>query len=589
MIEIGGFPINLPETLLWLDDITIIFVLNIVFWLAIGYAIYFIFFRLAKRFVRNVRGSLDDTFLDIVRVPLLIGVLVFGLANALSGLGLIDVVVDWVFRIRNFLLTWLGAWAIWRVFNEVIIYYGQRAVMRSSDKVDDILLPILQQFGRIIILVLSVFFSLQYLGIDLTGLWVAIGGAAFILAFALQDILGNMFASLAMLVDTPFKYGDLISLEKGSVYRVERIGVRVTELYDTTTHSVIFMPNSSLTGKQLTNLTKPSIDLRTFLDVTVSGDIEPHKVRDVLLTAAEAHPNVLSRIPRKLELMADKIAEFAEMGYWQRVHDYVEDINRLRVEHELNEAVAALDTTLEQLADRIDEMEEDGLDDVEKSIIQEGLDEADYLVETVAHHFTRWIMAMRYRMSQRLEERDEAVDPAELTERTARYTALIDDELQAGKIPLLGSLPEGHISELKVKRAMSNLVRRNGMEGFDRGFKDIQNRRELENLIRGWDYRIVDLRENLETLRYSLRSGNEQRLDDAMRGAEDWLHTSFKELTPEWKYPDVTLTTCGGSMTFRLEVQIDNVNLEYFGRQSRVESELRKEILRSLRKNGIQV
>lgn len=590
MIEIAGLPIQLPESLLWLDNLTVHFILSVITWLVIGYIVYVLFFRLAKRFVRNIRGSLDDTILDIVRRPLLSGVIVFGVASALNVLELPDVVIEWVFRTRNFLLTWLIAWAVWRLFNEIIIYYGQRAVMRSSDKVDDILLPIMQQFGRIIILALTIFFSLQYLGIDLTGLWVALGGAAFILAFALQDILGNMFASLAMLVDTPFKFGDLIALEGGGVYRVERIGVRVTELYDTTTHTVVFMPNSSLTGKQLVNLTKPSIDLRSSITITVGQGADPHQVRNALRAAAETHPNILSPIPHKLQLMAAKLREYVGDENWERVHEFVEEMSRLGVEKELDDAITALDHQLETLADRIDEMEEDGLDENERAIINSGLDEADRMVDRIAHHFTRWVMSMRYRMSRRLEEPGEPVDVTALQERVARYNALVEEGIAGGTIPLLGTLPEGHISELKVKRAMSHLVRRNGLDGFDRGFKDVQNRREIEHLIRGWDYRICDLRENLVTLRYTVRSGNEQRVDDAMRSVEDWLHVMFKEITPEWKYPDVSLTDCGGGeMQFRLEFQIDNVNLEYFGRQTRVESELRKDIILRLRDIGIEI
>uniref|UniRef100_UPI001930DD9C mechanosensitive ion channel domain-containing protein n=1 Tax=Kamptonema formosum TaxID=331992 RepID=UPI001930DD9C len=56
----------------------------------------------------------------------------------------------------------------------------------------------------------------QQLGFDLSGLLVTIGGAAFVLGFALKDILANFFSGLVLLIDTPFSFGDVVALSDGS-------------------------------------------------------------------------------------------------------------------------------------------------------------------------------------------------------------------------------------------------------------------------------------------------------------------------------------------------------------------------------------
>lgn len=588
MIEIAGYQLTLPEALQFLTASIFQFIVNLAFWLIVSYAVYFILFHLAKWIVRRVKGDIDDTILDIVRMPLLVILMVFGFAAAAGVLPLPAQILDWTYRIRNFVISLAIVWAVWRLFGEVVIYYGKQHAQRSVDNFDDILLPIVDQFGRIFILVLGTFFTLQQLGIDLTGIWIALGGAAFILAFALQDILSNMFASLAMLVDTPFKYGDFIELD-GDIFRVERIGMRVTELYDTHTHTIIFMPNSHLTNEKLINLTRPTIDLRTTIDVTVSADAEPRYVSSVIREVAVAHPNILSPIPNKISLIEDRLISALAREDWARVIVYSEEITRLEEEHILNERINALSFHIEQLADRVDVMEEDGLDMVERTEINRELDEISLQIDAMARQLTRWLLAIRYRMAKPLEDAHVAVTPDDLYKRADAYMEWINDRLGV-EIPIIGSLPEGDVSQIDVKRAISRLVQRHGIEGFDRGFSDVENRRELENLMRSWDYRVCDLREKLNELYEDTEAGNEQRLDDRVRQFEDWIHTHFKETIPEWKYPVVSLIGFDkDSIKFRLEVQIDNILLEYFGRQWRVESELRKDIRYRCQECGINL
>src|SRR3989304_5190459 len=180
---------------------------------------------------------------------------------------------------------------LWRLLKEVVIHYGERIARRSESRVDDVLLPIVNQFAPIVLFVIGGAAILQELGIRLDALLVAIGGAAFILAFALQDILSNVFSGLSLLVDTPFRYGDLIRLEDGTVCQVVRIGVRVTQLYDIDTHAILYMPNSKLANERLVNLMQPTPELISSIRLELARETDVERTRDILNAGLEGHPD----------------------------------------------------------------------------------------------------------------------------------------------------------------------------------------------------------------------------------------------------------------------------------------------------------
>lgn len=79
-----------------------------------------------------------------------------------------------------------------------------------------------------------------------------VGGAA--LAFASKDALANIFGSIVVFLDRPFKQGDYVTIDsvEGTV---EEIGVRTTRIR-TLANSLITIPNSDFTVKHIINWSK---------------------------------------------------------------------------------------------------------------------------------------------------------------------------------------------------------------------------------------------------------------------------------------------------------------------------------------------
>jgi small-conductance mechanosensitive channel len=88
-------------------------------------------------------------------------------------------------------------------------------------------------------------------GVEVTPLLAGLGIGGIAVGFALQRILGDIFCSVAILLDRPFEVGDLI--EAGAYTgTVERIGVKTTRVRSLGGEQIIF-PNSDLIQSRIRN------------------------------------------------------------------------------------------------------------------------------------------------------------------------------------------------------------------------------------------------------------------------------------------------------------------------------------------------
>ena len=98
------------------------------------------------------------------------------------------------------------------------------------------------------ILVLSTF------GIEVTPLLAGLGVGGIAVGFALQRILGDIFCSVAIVLDRPFEAGDLIQTGEYTG-TVERIGVKTTRVRGLGGEQIVF-PNSDLIQSRIRNLSR---------------------------------------------------------------------------------------------------------------------------------------------------------------------------------------------------------------------------------------------------------------------------------------------------------------------------------------------
>ena len=301
MIQIWIWEVPLPPALQPLAGPLGSAVGTFLFWLVVALIVQLIVFGLLRRIASRTETDWEDVVIQVSRRPLTLVIVLLGMVNSLDHLGLHDVLSDGVRRWTIAVVIAIVTYWSWKLVKEVVVHYGQELSRRSETRVDDVLLPIVDQFAPLVFSLLGGTIILQHLGVKLDALLVAIGGAAFILAFALQDILSNVFSGLSLLVDTPFKYGDLVMLEDGKVCQVVRIGVRVTQLYDIYAHALIYMPNSKLANERLVNLMQPTPELVSTVTVELHGEADVEQARLLLNDVLDGHPDLVGDIDRKLE------------------------------------------------------------------------------------------------------------------------------------------------------------------------------------------------------------------------------------------------------------------------------------------------
>ena len=119
----------------------------------------------------------------------------------------------------------------------------------------------------------------KYLGIPLTTLLAGAGVGGLAIALGAQDTLRNLFGSMMIILDKPYRVGERIVV-KGHDGVVEEIGLRSTKIRLLTGHQVA-MPNEEMARSDIENIgRRPHI--RRIGDITIPLDTPSDKVEKAL-------------------------------------------------------------------------------------------------------------------------------------------------------------------------------------------------------------------------------------------------------------------------------------------------------------------
>jgi small-conductance mechanosensitive channel len=127
----------------------------------------------------------------------------------------------------------------------------RRKVAHETDRAAAGSLAIIGFVARVVVWALVTLLALDNFGINITALVAGLGVGGIAVALAVQNVLGDLFASLTITLDRPFVIGDSISV--GDVSGdVEHIGVKSTRIRSISGEQVI-IPNADLLGSRVRN------------------------------------------------------------------------------------------------------------------------------------------------------------------------------------------------------------------------------------------------------------------------------------------------------------------------------------------------
>lgn len=166
------------------------------------------------------------------------------------------------------------------------------AARRQRDPASLTLLAAVGVAARIALWTVAALLILENLGVQVTALVAGLGVGGIAVALAAQTILGDLFASLSIVVDKPFLLGDFVIVGE-TLGTVERIGLKSTHIRSLS-GELIVIPNNDLLKSRIRNF-KRMQERRVLFKIGVTYQTPPEKLAAIgglLREIIEGHERV---------------------------------------------------------------------------------------------------------------------------------------------------------------------------------------------------------------------------------------------------------------------------------------------------------
>lgn len=274
--------------------------LTFVFWL-----VRLVILGRLKALAAKTSSQLDDTFIQAVSS---IRAWVYGLVALYAALQfftlpmLLDTVVTGIFF---FALVWQTIEVV-----TVFVHYFVTTFLEKDEDGDGVVDPnaatashMVTLIARIVMWSVGILFVFSNLGIEVTSLIAGLGVGGIAVAFALQGVLGDLFASFSLYFDKPFRIGDFIVIGS-DMGVVERIGIKTTRIR-TLQGEELVVSNTELTTTRVQNFKKMR-ERRVVAQFGITYETPQEQIKQV--------PGIVTRIFDALDHARLDRVHFASFG-----------------------------------------------------------------------------------------------------------------------------------------------------------------------------------------------------------------------------------------------------------------------------------
>lgn len=302
---------------------TIIFVgLTILFWI-----IRMVVLERLKTLSEKTSTDFDDVLIDAVRN---VRPWVYVLVSVYAALQLLTL-PDIVWKIATGVFLFAVVWQAIAIASCFVEYFTRRFVEKDEDG-DGVVDPnaatasdMVTLIAQIVLWALGALFVLSNLGIEITSLIAGLGIGGIAVAFALQGILSDLFASFSLYFDKPFRIGDFIVIGTDSG-TVEKIGIKSTRIR-TLQGEELVVSNAELTTARVQNFKKME-ERRIVSTFGIEYETPQDKVKMVPGIVERVFENVEdARLDRVHFISFGDSALMFELVYYVSSSDYNEYLN----------------------------------------------------------------------------------------------------------------------------------------------------------------------------------------------------------------------------------------------------------------------
>ena len=153
--------------------------------------------------------------------------------------------------IDNVLLMLFLLQAGWWAGRALKFYLELKEMEHGADRLFAGSLDIIKFVAHILIWSLLALVALENFGVNITALLAGLGVGGVAVALALQNVLGDLFASLSIALDKPFVVGDTLTIDSFTG-TVERIGIKTTRLRSDTGEQIV-LSNADILKSRVRN------------------------------------------------------------------------------------------------------------------------------------------------------------------------------------------------------------------------------------------------------------------------------------------------------------------------------------------------
>ncbi|MCD6227575.1 mechanosensitive ion channel family protein [Candidatus Micrarchaeota archaeon] len=223
-----------------------------------------------------------------------------------------------------------------------LIDYGTKKMLienkKKENKIDPSVVNLLNQILKAVVWFIAIIFIISNLGYDISALVAGLGIGGIAVAFALQNILSDIFAYFSIQFDKPFTTGDFIVIGKDSG-TVKKIGLKSTRIKTYSGGEELVISNKELTEERVHNYKK--MDTRNVIfQFGITYDTPVSKIKQI--------PKMITQLINKIKPAKVKYVHFKKFGDFALIFEVVYNIptgdyeTYLKIQEKINISIMEL-------------------------------------------------------------------------------------------------------------------------------------------------------------------------------------------------------------------------------------------------------
>ena len=287
-----------------------------------------IIFHQLKKLAAKTETTLDDKLFPAMEAPVAAFIMLAGIFSALKVLKFSEVndrVIGYGSTVAFSLVLF---WGLLRAFNTLLDHAHEIAVERQMSVAA--FMPWIKKTLVALFVVFGVLLTVQSLGYNVSTILQGLGLGGLAFALAAQDTIANLFGSIVVAIDQPFKLGETVRIG-ASTGSVEDIGLRSTKIR-LVDKSLVIIPNKTVSSEAIVNLSR----------------FTRRRVEQVLGLTYDTTPDQMEEVVREIRRLVEAEPEVDAAAVHVYFRDFKESSLDIWVVYEIRDADFAKHMALQQ-------------------------------------------------------------------------------------------------------------------------------------------------------------------------------------------------------------------------------------------------